>query len=121
MEDTEGMVLIALHHSPYFEKSLQVVNLSERHRHQNQSFEERPQHHSAVCVVVDWREKRRQFVKLHTEINFINCLSIHVLSGPGLTRSVYPLADLHVLLLVLYSCHGDCQLVDHLLQLVLVG
>lgn len=43
----------ALHHSPYFEKSLQVVNLSECHCHENQSFEERPQHHSAVRVVVD--------------------------------------------------------------------
>lgn len=39
----------------------------------------------------------------------------------GLTCSVYPLADLHVLLLVLHGGHGHCQLVDHLLQLVLVS
>lgn len=43
------------------------------------------------------------------------------LNVKALTCSVYPLTDLHVLLLVLHGCHGNCQLVDHLLQLILVG
>ena len=40
--------------------------------------------------------------------------------GGGLTGSVYPLADLHVFLLMLDSSHGHSQLVDHLLQFVLM-
>lgn len=38
-----------------------------------------------------------------------------------LTCSVYPLAHLHVLLFMLYSRHCNSKLIDHLLQLVLVG
>lgn len=34
---------------------------------------------------------------------------------------MYPLADLHVLLLVLDGRHGHGELVDHLLKFVLVG
>uniref|UniRef100_A0A0E9XHF9 Uncharacterized protein n=1 Tax=Anguilla anguilla TaxID=7936 RepID=A0A0E9XHF9_ANGAN len=78
-----------LNDSPYFKKSLQVVNLSQGHSHQHQRLKERPEHNSTVRVVVD-------------------C-------------SVYPLPDLHVLLLVLDCCHGKSQLVDHLLQLVLMS
>lgn len=37
-----------------------------------------------------------------------------------LTCSVYPLTDLHVLLLVFDSRHGHGQLINHLLQFVLV-
>lgn len=63
MEDTEGLVgffFITLHYSPYFKKSLQVVNLSECHCHQNQSFKEGPEHHSAVRVVIDWNKKKER-------------------------------------------------------------
>lgn len=59
--------LFALHDSPYFEKSLQVVNLSEGHGDEHQGFEEGPQHHSAVGVVVNYgrREKMRGEVKTY--------------------------------------------------------
>lgn len=48
-----GIVEIALHDSSHFKKSLQVVNLSERHGDQDQSFKEGPQDHPAVRVVID--------------------------------------------------------------------
>lgn len=38
----------------------------------------------------------------------------------GLTCSMYPLTDLHVLLLVFDRGHGHGQLINHLLQFVLV-
>lgn len=46
---------------------------------------------------------------------------INPVSSLELTCSVYPLSNLHVLLLMLYGCHGNSQFIDHLLQFVLVS
>ncbi len=54
-----------LYDSPHFKESLQVVNLSKGHGHQHQSLKERPQHHPAVRVVIDWRTE----TKIHSKIN----------------------------------------------------
>lgn len=118
--DTLGLkkkkkVQTELNDSPHFKKPLQVVNLSQGHGHQHQSLEERPEHHATVCVVVYCGDKRKKVLKPWRA----SCSSL-LTKTEDLTCSVYPLTDLHVLLLVFDRRHGHRQLVNHLLQLVLV-
>lgn len=83
---TQEDFLITLNDSPYFKKSLQVVNLSECHCHQNQSFKEGPKHHSAVCVVIDWN-KKRECVNTHPNYRSIQALPSNSLALCILSRT----------------------------------
>lgn len=56
-QEVTGGRFEVLHNSAHFEKPLQVVDLSQSHGHQNQGFEERPENHPAVRVVIDWVER----------------------------------------------------------------
>lgn len=53
---------LVLHNSPHLEKSLQVVDLSKGHGYQHKGFKEGPKHHSAVCVVINWRGEKHRTV-----------------------------------------------------------
>lgn len=77
---------VALHDSSHFKKSLQVVNLSERHGDQDQRLKEGPQDHPAVRVVVDCGGKTKGFIR--KELPALDArLSVHVLALCILSRT----------------------------------
>lgn len=68
------------------------------------------------CLCCHWLEQKERACEHTWSTNTNSAPSLY-----ELTCSVYPLPNLHVLLLMLYGRHGNSQFIDHLLQFVLVS
>lgn len=53
LRETHRWLILCSNNCAHFEESLQIPYLPDRHRHEHQRLEHRPQNHSAIRVLVD--------------------------------------------------------------------